>query len=542
MCSPVVGLLVELADVNNVTVTELMDDICTYFPAPINAYCDSVVKKFGPDVLHYLDEKLSPDEVCYKLSLCTNAQCRLWPAKATRPLASIVQLPLRQVAPSTGETPWQWLLDQINRVANSHEPLVDLDHDLHSTEMTLRGGNWRGRDCNDFDSSIRPGRAESGKHAMVDENCNGISGINKDSGNGWEMELCNGTDAKGIAVLGDSAGAHFHIPVTWLDPHAINKTTYSELVFVLANEMDWPQRSATSGFVAADRDDPGNLSSLYAAMRDRNRCNHRDYHNIAVNGARASDMNSTIIRSFQRSQELDKPVLVSFALIGNDVCDGHPDYWNRMTKPEDFHNSVVASLEYLDTVLPMGSHVMMVGVAHGSVLYDTMHNRTHPIGTQYENMYDWLNCLEMSPCLVWMNSNETIRNAGDTRAAELNAQSAIPIPYILLKCLPQGTGSCFSDDRCRYSKIISERNFTHFDMQYYDFPAEEVLKRWIARGGDGYWQLIEPNDGFHPNLISNAITAEVYLDYIARDHPHWLGPVNPNNAKIEELFGDQGGY
>jgi acyloxyacyl hydrolase len=426
VCSPVVGLLVELADVNNVTVTELMDDICTYFPAPINAYCDSVVKKFGPDVLHYLDEKLSPDEVCYKLSLCTNAQCRLWPAKATRPLASIVQLPLRQVAPATGETPWQWLLDQINRVANSHEPLVDLDHDLHSTEMTLRGGNWRGRDCNDFDSSIRPGRAESGKHAMVDENCNGISGINKDSGNGWEMELCNGTDAKGIAVLGDSAGAHFHIPVTWLDPHAINKTTYSELVFVLANEMDWPQRSATSGFVAADRDDPGNLSSLYAAMRDRNRCNHRDYHNIAVNGARASDMNSTIIRSFQRSQELDKPVLVSFALIGNDVCDGHPDYWNRMTKPEDFHNSVVASLEYLDTVLPMGSHVMMVGVAHGSVLYDTMHNRTHPIGTQYENMYDWLNCLEMSPCLVWMNSNETIRNAGDTRAAELNAQSAIP--------------------------------------------------------------------------------------------------------------------
>jgi acyloxyacyl hydrolase len=164
------------------------------------------------------------------------------------------------------------------------------------------------------------------------------------------------------------------------------------------------------------------MFSIYSAMRDRNRCNHRDYHNIAVNGARAGDMNSTIIRSFQRSQELDKPVLVSFALIGNDVCNGHPDYYNHMTKPEDFYNSVVASLEYLDTVLPMGSHVMLVGVAHGSVLYDTMHNRTHPVGTQYENLYDWLNCLEMSPCLVWMNNNETIRNAGDTRAAELNAQ------------------------------------------------------------------------------------------------------------------------
>ena len=94
----------------------------------------------------------------------------------------------------------------------------------------------------------------------------------------------------------------------------------------------------------------------------------------------------------------------------------------------------------------------------------------------------------------------------------------------------------------RYSKIIADRKFKHFDMQYYDFPAEEVLKRWIARGGEGYWQLIEPNDGFHPNLISNAITAEVYLDYLQRDHPDWLGPENPNNAKIQMLFGDQGGY
>ena len=39
-----------------------------------------------------------------------------------------------------------------------------------------------------------------------------------------------------------------------------------------------------------------------------------------------------------------------------------------------------------------------------------MHNRTHPLGITYEAMYDYLNCLGISPCAGWMNSNATIRN------------------------------------------------------------------------------------------------------------------------------------
>jgi len=37
-------------------------------------------------------------------------------------------------------------------------------------------------------------------------------------------------------------------------------------------------------------------------MRNRNRCVHRDFQNIAVNGARAGSMNSTIIHSLKRNQ------------------------------------------------------------------------------------------------------------------------------------------------------------------------------------------------------------------------------------------------
>jgi len=55
-----------------------------------------------------------------------------------------------------------------------------------------------------------------------------------------------------------------------------------------------------------------------------------------------------------------------------------------------------------------------------------------------------MNCLVISPCASWMNSNETYRNAASERAFELNQQ---------------------------YKDIISEYTFTKFDMDYYDYPV-----------------------------------------------------------------------
>lgn len=40
-----------------------------------------------------------------------------------------------------------------------------------------------------------------------------------------------------------------------------------------------------------------------------------------------------------------------------------------MTKPDEFYDNVVKALDYLDTVLPPGSHIFMTGLANGIYLF-----------------------------------------------------------------------------------------------------------------------------------------------------------------------------
>ena len=60
-------------------------------------------------------------------------------------------------------------------------------------------------------------------------------------------------------------------------------------------------------------------------------------------------------------------------------------------------------------------------------------------------------------------------------------------------------------------------------------------------GGEA-WQLIEPIDGFHINQLAHSLAADIYWDILMQERPDWLGPVNPFNGQIVQLFGDQGGY
>ena len=70
-------------------------------------------------------------------------------------------------------------------------------------------------------------------------------------------------------------------------------------------------------------------------QRARNLCNHRDFQNIGVNGARSGAMNESIQQGLARDQLKDQPINVMYALIGNDVCNGHEDTVNSMTTVQE---------------------------------------------------------------------------------------------------------------------------------------------------------------------------------------------------------------
>lgn len=96
-----------------------------------------------------------------------------------------------------------------------------------------------------------------------------------------------------------------------------------------------------------------------------------------------------------------------------------------------------------------------------------------------------------------------------------------------------------------------------------------ALLEWEKEGGQAF-ELIEPVDGFHPSqvrwerspvrtprcsplpFVSSAplfnpqwaqpLITEFFWRYLENEHKTSVPPINPNNAKIESLFGDQGGY
>jgi acyloxyacyl hydrolase len=96
-------------------------------------------------------------------------------------------------------------------------------------------------------------------------------------------------------------------------------------------------------------------------------------------------MLDSIITTMARNQSMDQPVLLTYALIGNDVCNGYHAFKSsadsrhhdieHMTTPQEFYTNVVGAMKYLDGVLPAGSRVYFVGLVDGRILYDTMSER-----------------------------------------------------------------------------------------------------------------------------------------------------------------------
>lgn len=164
-------------------------------------------------------------------------------------------------------------IDVKKRLSGRVAPIVDADGDWHSpSQVWWRGANWRGKDCNDSDPSVKPGVYDDPAHPETDMNCNGIYGRDPSDGVSYEEKFCKDSDSVQILALGDSGTAGFSIHQEWLQFRNL-----TEFLPTALNEFDHPQLMPTMGHATTQ--------SIYQMLRKRNLCNHRGYQNVAFNGA-----------------------------------------------------------------------------------------------------------------------------------------------------------------------------------------------------------------------------------------------------------------
>ena len=524
-CTLVMALATQTMQVKQQSPADAFATICGYMPGGIKDMCNIALALVGPSIYKHLEGGNTPDEVCNAMGACKadTAVCRLFPPRRSMSVAQHEAKMKAMASSFKVEHPIDNLrafnictiIPGVCRVAD-HLPFEDNDGDRFSTIPTLRGSDWRGKDCNDGDRTAYPGRHST--DATSDQNCNGIYGVSPVTGLNYEDELCGGTNAMGVATLGDSASAHFRLPEAIVMAGKQGKDDFAPLLDILTNEADFPQLSWATGHRDSAEYTPsitGPMSSVYSQMKALNRCNHRDYQNLGVNGARVSKLVEWV-NLLARNRNTDKPILTFFAMIGNDVCNGRTNF-DGMTTPEEYYTSVYKAVLAADAKLPKGSLVVLTPLVDGRILYETMHSRIHPIGdlnkdVTYQAFYDYLNCLETSPCWGWMNSDESVRNRTYSIAESLNAQ------------LPKVASDV--KDKLQNIKVYASGDL-----------FSEVIRTYSGAKSD----LIEPVDGFHPSQVANAYLANVTFNYLQAQ-----GIVskvaNPNNARIQQLFGDQGGY
>jgi hypothetical protein len=197
-----------------------MDQFCKLFSDELRDVCNEFVSIYGPSIIAGLESFENADAICHSMNLCADANCKLFPTLGEADYEAFVttqrRYSLRNVqqdmkssgdqtqansaqdlidltsgyvaelgrsrphhdlkallttlrqrmdsswqrhwAPSPHDSPWDWIIELIDRLASYHLPLVDVDGDHMSLSKGLRGSNWRGKDCNDLDSTMHVSR------------------------------------------------------------------------------------------------------------------------------------------------------------------------------------------------------------------------------------------------------------------------------------------------------------------------------------------------------------------------------------------------
>lgn len=587
-CTGLVGLFEQWHVYHSKTCTpETMHEFCNMLPnIPFAIGCNEVVRIFGKNITDLIIAGESADVICTAMTFCNvtstslsvnigdgTPKCHLFPlTESSTTLAPRLAMyrtamwlyirSLNFTNPNFVRTGYnnKWsqvdlpmsphqqnfdictiplistVCNYIHDIFSKHEPLLDIDRDRYSIYKTVRGYAWRGRDCDDALSVVRPGRESVLQDFLFDSNCNGIRGVQWGADSTacstlpqtYEELFCANSSARGIAMLGDSVTAHFHIPWQFLNATAVTSAILENLTQIVENEFDFPHFGFGTGWQKQGEEGMvGPIDSLYLRLRERNLCNHRDYQNIGVNGANSFSAENDANTLSRTHNGDDKPLIVFFAYVGNDVCNSWFDTLDHDTHVLQFEQNLNATLLKLDKVLPMGSHVIVMDLADARFLYDNMNNRTHPLGAlrndvKTKDFYDYLNCLDTSPCRGWLTSNDTLRNFTLQRVNELNRGIAETV-------------------------LANQQTLglhPNYNLYHLPDPIGDVFKMWLAAGGQ-LWQLIEPVDGFHPNQFCHSIISQVLWDKLlmmGSNETDIVGPINPFNDQIRQIFGDQGGH
>lgn len=526
-CTIAVNAVRDIAEHDALSVEAALDKFCNFFPQLLSIPCHMLVDFYGLGLVHLLDLGLEPDEVCLHLNICLNPQCHVF-----KPSSIVVPPRLRGRSPpppflagevtrreaQAGDWPdWHPFREWWARVMDSlvnHTVYGDKDKDgFAPLETSLRGTNWRGKDCDDRNAEVYAGSGTFNKDPTVDHNCNGIFGVEPKSLIRYEDLFCSAPyQGRGVVVVGDSVAAHFNVPARYVNSSLMSLKNFDDVIQYVEDEVDWPQASFGTGFWTESREGP--VSSVYQALRQRNHCIHRDYQNIAVNSHGSFQVIDDVKHLSRRPT--DRPVVLLMSLGADDVCNAVYSL-DAMTPVPVFRANMLRLFEHLDTVLPASSVVLIMAPADGGVLVNITSQREHPVGhgVTYSQLYAFLECEGVSPCWQWLNTNASVRTAATQRSLD----------YLAVE-----------------RDIVAFQRYKNIELVLPDeFTFASLLDTWRGLGRDPY-ELVSPVDGFHPSQIANDYLAKQLVQWLSSNRPDILGPENPRNADIERIFHDQGGY
>ena len=225
-CTLVFQLLLNLMVVDDAKFDHVLLNYCTTLPEPYTTPCIVFADQFGEQLVDYVGANASSDQMCRALGVCTNSTCNLMPTRD-----GILPEQRTFVTEGTEEfleqfTVWEWLQQAIYKWTSDHVPPIDVDGDkFSSVTETLRGANWRGKDCDGLSNQVYPGRKDTSFPDAIDQDCNGIYGRDH-LARSYENLYCSDTDRRGIISLGDSATAHFRIPPQYMTASDINSYVF----------------------------------------------------------------------------------------------------------------------------------------------------------------------------------------------------------------------------------------------------------------------------------------------------------------------------